>query len=264
MSGWSKWLALLMALVPVLFGFVIPFLILASYALESVTAGLDSQWLRYSWNSLSVALTASTITVVVGLLISYGKRQQNRYGASIAHRLAGIGYAMPGAVLAIGVVILFGGVDRHINAIFEEWFNYSPGLLFSGTMFSLLFAYVVRFPAIATGGIDSSLSRISPSMDHASRSLGFSALATMRRVHLPMVRSSLFTVALVVFVDIMKELPVTLLLRPFNFETLATHVYYYASDEMLRESSLAALMIVLVGLGPVILLSRNVAAHREG
>jgi iron(III) transport system permease protein len=170
---------------------------------------------------------------------------------------------MPGAVLAVGVVILFGGVDRFINEMLDKWFDYSPGLIFSGTLFALIFTYVVRFLAVATGGIDASLSKIKPSMDYAARSLGESSFSTMRKIHIPMIRGGLLTAALIVFVDVMKELPATLLLRPFNFETLATHVYYFASDEMLRETSIAALMIVLAGLGPVILLSRSIASSRE-
>ena len=255
--------ALLVVGLPVLFGFLLPFVVLADYAWAAVADYWDPQLYRYTMNSLMVAALGALLTVGVGLMASYGKRQQTRGGTALAHRISGIGYAMPGAVLAVGVVVFFGGVDQVINALFLEWFGFKPGLLLSGTLFSLIFAYAVRFLTVATGGIDASLSKIRPSMDYAARSLGESSLSTLRRVHIPMIRSGMLTAALIVFVDIMKELPATLLLRPFNFETLATHVYYFASDEMLRESSMAALMIVVAGLGPVILLSRSIASHRE-
>lgn len=263
LQGWRGVGAVAVVLFPVLFGFLIPFVVLADFAWTAMADYWDPQIVFYSMNSLMVSTVAAILTVLVGLIASYGKRQQSRGGIAIAHRLAGIGYAMPGAVLAVGVVVLFGGVDQAINDLFKAWFNFSPGLIFSGTLFSLVFAYVVRFLTVATGGIDSSLSKIRPSMDHAARSLGEGSLSAMRKIHVPMIRSGLLTAALIVFVDVMKELPATLLLRPFNFETLATHVYYFASDEMLRESSMAALMIVIAGLGPVILLSRSIASHRE-
>lgn len=256
-------LILLLVTLPVLLGFLVPFAVLLRYAWGTAGQYWNPQTMEYGLNSLLVASGAAILTVTVGLLITYAKRQQRRGGVAIAHRLAGVGYAMPGAVLAVGVVLFFGWVDRGVNGWLQSWFGYTPGLIFSGTLFALLFAYVVRFLAVATGGLDASLGKIRPSMDHAARSLGEGSLSLVWRVHLPMIRSGMVTAALIVFVDVMKELPATLLLRPFNFETLATHVYYFASDEMLRESSIAALMIVLVGLGPVILLSRTITSHRE-
>ncbi len=263
LTSGRRQIALLVVTLPVLLGFLIPFIVLAHYAWDALDHYWNPQIIQYGLNSLWVAALAATLVVAVGLLASYARRQQRRGGVGLAHRLAGIGYAMPGAVLAVGVVLFFGGVDRWINHWLQLWFGYSPGLIFSGTLFALLFAYVVRFLAVATGGLDASLGKIRPSMDHAARSLGESSFSMVWKIHVPMIRSGLLTAALIVFVDVMKELPATLLLRPFNFETLATHVYYFASDEMLQESSIAALMIVLVGLGPVILLSRTIAHHRE-
>ncbi len=256
-------LTLLVVSIPVLLGFVAPFAVLVSYAWNSMGNYWNPQIMQYGVNSLWVATLAAVLTIVVGLLVTYAKRQQKGGGIKIAHRLAGVGYAMPGAVLAVGVVLFFGWIDQGINNWFQSWFGYTPGLIFSGTLFALLFAYVIRFLTIATGGLDASFGKIQPSMDHAARSLGEGSFSLVWKVHIPMIRSGLLTAALIVFVDVMKELPATLLLRPFNFETLATHVYYFASDEMLQESSIAALMIVLVGLGPVILLSRTIASHRE-
>jgi len=263
LHGWLKVGAMSVVIFPVLFGFLIPFTVLSGYAWSALENYWDPQLYLYAMNTMLVATVAAFLTMVVGLLVSYSKRLQSKGGVKLAHKFAGIGYAMPGAVLAVGVVILFGGVDRFINEMLDKWFDYSPGLIFSGTLFALIFTYVVRFLAVATGGIDASLSKIKPSMDYAARSLGESSFSTMRKIHIPMIRGGLLTAALIVFVDVMKELPATLLLRPFNFETLATHVYYFASDEMLRETSIAALMIVLAGLGPVILLSRSIASSRE-
>ena len=256
-------LCLLVVTLPVILGFVIPFAVLTRYAWNSVDSYWNPQIIQYGLNSLWVATLAAVLTVAIGLLITYAKRRQKWGGVETAHRLAGVGYAMPGGVLAIGVVLFFGWIDQGINVWLQSWFGYSPGLIFSGTLFALLFAYVVRFLTVATGGLDASLGKIRPSMDDAARSLGEGSVSLVWKVHIPMIRSGLLTAALIVFVDVMKELPATLLLRPFNFETLATHVYYFASDEMLQESSIAALMIVLVGLGPVILLSRTIVSHRE-
>ena len=145
----------------------------------------------------------------------------------------------------------------------REQFGISTGLLLSGTVAAIIFAYVVRFLAVAHGSIESSLGKITPTMDMASRSLGYNTWQTLFKVHLPLIRGGILTGALIVFVDCMKELPATLILRPFNFDTLATYLYQFASDEMIEESALGALLIVLVGLVPVILLSRSISAARK-
>ncbi len=144
----------------------------------------------------------------------------------------------------------------------EQLFGISTGLLLSGTAFAVVFAYVVRFLAVSVGSVESSLNKVTQSMDMASRSLGHKPLSTLTKVHLPLIKGGILTAALVVFVDCMKELPATLILRPFNYDTLATYVYQFASDEMLEECSLAALLIVLVGIIPVILLSRTISSTR--
>ena len=170
---------------------------------------------------------------------------------------------MPGAVLAIGVMIPFAAFDNSLDGLMRSWFGISTGLLLSGTIVALLFAYVVRFLAVALGSAEASLGRITPSMDMASRSLGHGPIATLRRVHLPLMRGGMLTAALVVFVDTMKELPATLILRPFNFDTLATYVYQFASDELLEECALGALLIVVAGLVPVIVLSWSINRGRD-
>ena len=171
------------------------------------------------------------------------------------------------AVLAVGVMIPFATLDNAVDGLMRDWFGVSTGLILSGTVFALVFAYVVRFLAVGFGAVEASLGKIQPSMDMAARSLGAGPSRTLWRIHLPMIRGSLIAAATIVFVDSMKELPATLILRPFNFDTLATHVYQFASDELLEQSALSALTIVIAGIVPVILLSRaitNVQSQRRG
>lgn len=177
-------------------------------------------------------------------------------------RLSSLGYAMPGAVLAVGVIVPLAGFDNWVDGILRDNFGVSSGLLLSGTAFALVFAYTVRFLAVSAGSVESALQKITPSMDMASRSLGHTPGNTLLKVHLPMLRGTLITAALVVFVDCMKELPATLILRPFNFETLATYVYQFASDEKLAHSALPALIIVLAGIIPIILMSKSISDTR--
>jgi iron(III) transport system permease protein len=179
-------------------------------------------------------------------------------------RLSGMGYSIPGTVIAVGVMIPFGKLDNAIDAWMRETFDYSTGLLLSGTLFVLVFAYVVRFLTVSLNTVESGLGRIKPSMDEAARSMGYHGLEVVRRVHLPVMRGSLLTALIIVFVDVLKELPATLVLRPFNFNTLAVRAWELASDERLADSSTAALAIVLVGIVPVILLSRSIARSRPG
>jgi iron(III) transport system permease protein len=169
---------------------------------------------------------------------------------------------MPGAVLAVGTVVPFAAFDNSVDAFLRAHLGISSGLLLSGTVVAVLFAYVVRFLAVALGQIESSLEKVSPSMDMAARTLGYRAGQTLLRYHVPLIRGGMLTAVMIVFVDCMKELPATLLLRPFNFETLATHVYQFASDEMLGEAALGSLTIVVVGLIPVLVLSWMISRSR--
>lgn len=164
---------------------------------------------------------------------------------------------MPGTVLAIGVLVPLTALDFGINDL-AEWLGMpGPGLLLTGTLTAIVFGYLVRFVAIAIGSVESSMSKISPSLDMAARSLGLGAGGMLRRIHLPLVRRGLFAGAMLVFIESMKELPAALLLRPFNFETLATHVYQFVSDEMLERGALGAIVIVLVGLVPLLWINRT-------
>jgi iron(III) transport system permease protein len=248
---------------PVLFGFAIPAWVLGGYALRYYEVALERNFLTLVGNSVLLSLMAAGLALAIALFLSYGARLRGGAAIKVATRFASIGYAVPGAVLAVGVVMSLAWFDRAVDTLSTTVFGVSTGLLVSGTVVALLFAYVTRFLALAHGAIEAGMGRITPSMDDAARILGASAAATLRRVHIPMIRGSALTAMLLVFVDTMKELPMTLLLRPFNFDTLATFTYQYAGDEQLEEAALSALTIVAAGIGPVILLSLAIRrSHR--
>ncbi|PSL12918.1 iron(III) transport system permease protein [Marinobacterium halophilum] len=257
--------ATLACALPVLLGFLIPFVVLGRYALRRLDQVTEADFIAHATHSFTLSSLAALLTVAVAIVLAYSKRLYPGFKSlTLAARLSSLGYALPGAVLAIGVIIPLAAFDNSIDAFMRSHFGFSTGLLLSGTSFAIIFAYCVRFLAVSTGSVESSLAKVTPSMDMASRSLGLNPLQTLRKVHLPLIRGGLLTALLVVFVDAMKELPATLILRPFNYDTLATYVYQYASDEMLETSAPAAMLIVLVGIIPVILLSRTITSTRQG
>jgi len=207
-------------------------------------------------------LTA-TIAVTLAVLLAYGARLSNGLLAPALNRLVSLGYAVPGSVIAVGVLIPVTRLDHWLAWQWQNWFGDNPGLLITGGIAALVYAYLVRFLAVALQSIGTSLAKITASMDDASRSLGLGQAATLRRVHLPILRGSLFTAGLLVFVDVMKELPATLVMRPFDFDTLATQAYILASDERLSEAASVSLAIVTVGLLPLIALSRQISRARR-
>ncbi|WP_445357615.1 ABC transporter permease [Microbulbifer sp. ANSA002] len=262
LCGWRAGVALLFCGLLLVAGFIIPLLVLGGYALSNFSSYWSEDFIQIASNSLLLSIAAALVSVLLGLLLAYGKRLQPKRSVRLLVGFSKLGYAMPGAVLAIGVLIPLAAFDNAVDAFLREHFDISIGLLLSGSIFAIIFAYTVRFLAVSTGAIESSLEKVTPSMDRAARSLGRNSWQTLWAVHLPLVRTGLLTGGLVVFVDCMKELPATLLLRPFGFDTLATYVYQFASDEMLERSALGALLIVLVGLIPVILLSRSIGWRR--
>ncbi|MEE9447338.1 MAG: iron ABC transporter permease [Arenicellales bacterium] len=258
LTGRWKWIGFLTCAVPVTLGFILPFILLLQLAWAYFDVSWTSEFRRYALNSIGLSLVAALVTVSIAIVIAYTRRLKKGKKLLIASRAASLGYAVPGAVLAIGVIVPFAAFDNGLDAFMRETFNISTGLLLSGTLFAVVFAYVVRFLAVSIGSVESSLSKVSESMDMAAQTMGYSRLNILRKFHLPLIKGGILTASLVVFVDCMKELPATLILRPFNFETLATHVYQFASDEMIGESALGALFIVLAGLLPVILISRTI------
>ena len=249
---------------PLLLGFVLPALLLLKMALTEGDAQFGERFLVLSRNSFLLAGVAAACGVLIALLLAYGARLSKGAFAAGLNRLVGLGYAVPGAVIAVGVLIPVTRLDHWLAGQWVAWFGHNPGLLLTGGVAALIYAYLVRFLAVALHTVESSLAKITPSMDDAARSLGLGQGETLRRVHAPLLRGSLLTAGLLVFVDVMKELPATLVMRPFNFDTLATQAYTLASDERLAEASTAALAIVVVGLLPLILLSRQISAARRG
>lgn len=264
LMGGLGFLATAGCLIPVLLGFVLPTLVLLHYAQLHFDPELTREILDHALNSVRLSVLAGAIAVLIAIIMAYSARIKGSRVLLAASRVAAMGYAIPGAVLAVGVLIVLGNLDNGIDTFARRNFGLSTGLIFSGTIAAVTFGYLVRFLALSLGTVEASLGKITPNMDGASRSLGRGAFATMRHVHLPLIRGSVLTAVMLVFVDCMKELPMTVILQPFNFQTLATFVHQYASDEQLGEAALAALSIVGVGVVPVILLSLTIAKSRPG
>ncbi|KAA8995537.1 iron ABC transporter permease [Affinibrenneria salicis] len=246
----------------VLIAIGIPLYRLAVWSARYFSASWSDAFVQYSRNSLTVAALAALATLLVTLLLIFHHRLSGGAAARIPLRLASSGYAIPGTILAIGILIPFSVADQLINALARWLALPSPGLLLSGSLVALVAACCVRFSAMMIGSLESSMAKISPSLDMASRTLGCSPGAMLWRVHLPLLRRGVLTGTLLVFIESMKELNAALLLRPFNFETLATHVFTFTSDEQLELAALPAMMLVLVGLFPVIWLNR--ALEKKG
>ena len=254
--------ALVVCALPILFGFIIPSGQLLSWAIQTWRNSLDTGFLILIANSIELALITAVLAAILALAVSYARRQQPGIMTSLFNRLLGMGYAVPGVVIAVGVLIPFTWLDRYLSHWFGLLFDTDPGLLLSGTIAILVFAYLVRFLALSLNTVDAGLAKIKPSMDEAGRSLGVSGFRLLRRVHIPILRGSLLTAVLLVFVDVLKELPATLILRPFNFNTLAVRTYELANEERLADAAFPALAIVLAGIIPVIILSRAISQSR--
>jgi iron(III) transport system permease protein len=273
LTGWKGALAFLACLLPLAAGFLLPAALLLKMALTEGDAQFGERFLILARNSFTVAGVTAVIAVLLALVLAYSVRLARRDGqggngwpsllARGLNRLVGLGYAVPGSVIAVGVLIPVTRLDNWLAGQWQVWFGSNPGLLLTGGIAALVYAYLVRFLAVALQTVDASLGKITPSMDDAARSLGLSQGQTLVRVHAPLLKGSLLTAGLLVFVDVMKELPATLVMRPFNFDTLATQTYTLAADERLAEASTAALAIVVVGILPLIAVSRQIARSRR-
>lgn len=264
LSGLHGVLAVLACTVPLLVGFVLPAGVLVSDAIAHVSSGLSSEFLQAALNSLFLALAAAALAVAFAVVLAYGRRQTRSQLVRGASLVPAISYAVPGTVLAIGLLIPLAGLDNSIDAAMRSLFGVSTGLLFSGTAFAIVLAYTIRFLAASLGAVEAGLSKISRNIDAAGRTLGATVSDMLWTVHLPLLRPALGAAAMLVFVDSMKELPATLLLRPFNFDTLATQVFTLASLYRYEEAGLSALTIVVVSLAPVLLLHGIIARSRPG
>ena len=253
----GQWLAMLACALPVLLGFVVP----AAELLRLNMIVGDPMWgprfFEFARNSLLLAGATAVLLVAMAVFLGYARRLQGGPVIGAALNLASFGYAIPGAVIAVGVLVPMAAFDNALDALMRAWFGVSTGLLLTGTIFALIFAYAVRYLAVALKTVEAGFTRIAPSMDEAARALGAGPARTLWRIHLPLLRPGLLTAAVFVFADVMKELPATLIVRPFNFDTLAVRAFRLASDGRLEQAATAALVIVAVGLVPVILLCRG-------
>jgi iron(III) transport system permease protein len=263
LHGSAALLATLACLAPLALGFLLPGSLLLRMAVGDGDTQFGTRFLMLARNSLTLAGLTAVIAVTLAVLLAYSARLSKTVLTQALNRLVGLGYAVPGTVIAVGVLIPVTRLDNWLSGQWENAFGSNPGLLLTGGIAALIYAYLVRFLAVALQTVDASLAKITPSMDDAARCLGLGQSASLRRVHVPILRGSLFTAGLLVFVDVMKELPATLVMRPFNFDTLATQAYTLASDERLTEASTASLAIVAVGLLPLIALSRQITRTRR-
>lgn len=258
LSGWKAMAAILICTTPLILGFLLPCILLLKMALTDGDAQFGSRFVSLTLNSVTLAGITAVIAVTLALILAYAQRLNPGRINMLVQRMAGLGYAVPGSVIAVGVLIPVTWLDHALGDFLKASFGWTGGLILTGGIFALVYGYVIRFLAVALQTTEAGLSKITPSMDDAARSLGCGPVETMRRVHVPILRSSLITAGLLVFVDVMKELPATFVMRPFNFDTLAVQAYNLAADERLAEASTASLAIVLVGLIPVLLASRAI------
>ncbi|MDQ7079904.1 MAG: iron ABC transporter permease [Paracoccaceae bacterium] len=249
--------AFLLCLIPFAVGFALPAGVIGWHAMDSAGIWADPELYRALGNTLWVGGLAAVLTVLGGIFLVYGVRLSGRRLPAMLLPATTIGYAAPGAVLGIGLMIPLAGLDQRVADFIEATTGHDPGLILTGSAAAIVLAYFVRFFAIAQGAADAAMGRISPSLPMASRSLGQTAAGTLVRVYMPMIRGSVATALLLVFVDSVKELPATLLLRPFNFNTLATRVYDQASLENLGDAAPAAVIVMAVGFVAVLLLARS-------
>ena len=257
LTGLRGWTATAMCLIPFILGFVMPVGVMGLHAIRKPEAWLEPGLGQAALNTLLVGGVAAMVTVGAALFLVYGVRLAGRGLARIVLPVTTLGYAAPGAVLAVGILIPLAALDHRLADGVLAITGYDPGLMMTGTAAALVLAYAVRFFGIAQGAVDAAFGRISPSLPMAARSLGRTARGTLGAVYLPLMRGSVTTALLVVFVDCVKELPATLLLRPFNFNTLSTRLYELVSLERLGEAAPAALLVSAVGLAAVALLART-------
>lgn len=251
--------AFLLCVVPLTAGFLVPLGLLVRLALQDPEPGFGQRFAGLAANSFMLAGITAVLAVAFALSIAYSVRLRPGRLSSFAGRVVGLGYAIPGVVIAVGVLVPVAYVDRALAGFLSDQLGMAPKLWLSGTIAALVYAYLVRFMSLAMQTVEAGLGKIRRSMDDAARSLGLGPSQTLTRVHAPLLTRSLLAAALLVFVDVMKELPATLAMRPFNFDTLAVQTYNLAKDERLAEASLVALAILVVGLIPVVLLARTMA-----
>ena len=254
--------AFLFCFTPVLLGVALPVAALGTMAIGSEQDLLSPRYLGFIRNSLTLAGIAAVLTVLSALILGTLHRVSTSRLTGTSLYLARIGYAVPGGVIAVGLLVPFAAFDNALDSWMRATFDISTGLLFTGSIWLLISAYLIRFLAAAIGAYEGGIASVAPNMDAAARTLGQDIPGLVRRVHIPLLRTSLLTAGLIVFVDVMKELPATLIMRPFNYDTLAVQAYRLASDERLEGAAVPSLVIAAIGLIPVILLCRKIGTGR--
>ncbi len=268
LKGMKSWIAFAACFAPIFFGFLLPSGWLLNESFGYPDSILNAAFPVLAGSSIFVAAIAAVTALLISMVLVYAKKNGDSRKKPVVKtaivRVAAMGYAIPGPVLAVGILIPFGFTDNAIDSFMRETFDISTGLILSGTLFALMFAYVVRFLAVSLNTVEASVEKVTPNMERAARTMGITGIKAVFRVHIPIISGSLMTAALLVFVDVMKELPATLIMRPFGFETLAVRAYELASDERLAEAAGPSLAIVLVGIIPVVILSRAIGRSRPG
>jgi iron(III) transport system permease protein len=263
LTGWRGWTACAVCLLPVLAGFVLPGLLLAGMAMGTSDGIGPARLVEIAGNTALLGVLASAAIVTVAVVALLAVNRENSRAARVLLRGAALGYAVPGAVIGVGILIAVGAFDSAADRLAQAVTGSGTGLVLGGTVAVLLYAYLVRFFAVGFNPLDAGMAKIAPALGDAARVLGCSPLRVAGRVHLPMLRPSLISAALLVLVDVMKELPATLILRPFNFDTLAVEAFQLATTERLDGAALPSLVIVAVGLVPVVMLCRMLDRGRR-
>lgn len=256
--------AVMVCVLPILVGFVVPAVVLVRLCLSGDLDIDPRQFGRVVTNSFLLAAGAAVIVTAVAVAVGFWVRADARGIARGLARVASLGYATPGAVIAVGILIAVAWIDRGIGRTIQAMTGHDAGLIVGGTLIALLYGYLARFFSVAYAPVESGLSKIRPSLEAAARTLGCRPAAVLWRVHLPLMRPSVLSALVLVFVDVMKELPATMILRPFNLDTLAVEAFRMATTERLAEAGLFSLVIVGTGLVPVIILSRTITRARPG
>ena len=265
LQGWRGWLATAACLLVVAVAFILPVTQLFSWTfseLANLPSGTMAVYVRLARNSILLSVLAAFFATIIALLLSSGLRMGGSKAGFILAKLATAGYAMPGAVIAVGIIVPLSAFDHALNNALEAWRGISIGLILTGSVVGLVYAYVVRFLSVSYNSVDASLEKVTPNITAAARILGAGPWRLMWRVHLPLVAPGMLAGAVLVFVDVMKELPITMMLRPFGYDTLAVWVWQMAAESVWAGASLPALVIVLVGLLPVVFLL-GVAAPKK-
>jgi iron(III) transport system permease protein len=258
LTGWQAWGACGVTGGVVAVAFFLPVLQLAVWALTSLGGDdYDTRYPQFMLHTLLVALLTALVTVGAAVIVAYGLRLSRSRMVGLCSRIAGMGYALPGSVIAVGVLVPLAWLDHTLGHWLQVFWGISVGLVFTGSFLGLIFAYLVRFLAVSMQTVEASLVKVTPSMDMAGRSLGAGPWRVLRRIHLPLMQSGLCSAAILVFVDVMKEMPATLLLRPFGYESLAVRVWQLTSEALWQAAALPALTLVAVGIVPVLVLIRS-------